>query len=126
MLTRSGMALILVVDDEAVVVKLARIALERAGHRVETASSGADAYAVAAKLEHLDVLIVNHRIPPDRGRDIAERLLRTHPGMKVMHISGWLRQHLEEEDSLTPGAVFLSKPFTISQMQAAVAELLPA
>jgi hypothetical protein len=36
-----------------------------------------------------------------------------------MHVTGWLREELEDEGSLTPGAAFLQKPFTIPQMQAA-------
>jgi two-component system, cell cycle sensor histidine kinase and response regulator CckA len=103
---------ILVVDDEPVVVAVARMTLEHAGYCVVTASSGAEASEAAAKLERVDVLLVDHRIPPDRGRDIADRLLRTHPAMRVMQFSGWAREHLEAEGSLTPGAAFLAKPFT--------------
>jgi len=118
------MAAILVVDDDDLVVRVAGLARERAGHRVVSASSGAEAFKVAASMKHIDVLIVDHRIPPDLGRDIAERLLVNHTEMKVMHISGWARQQLEAEGSLTPGAAFLSKPFTVSKIQTAVAALL--
>lgn len=117
-------AAILIVDDEAPVIHVARAALERAGHKVYTASSGAEAHAFARAIPRVDVLIVDHRIPPDRGRDIAERLLVFHPGVRVVHMSGYSLEDLETEGSLTPGAAFLPKPFTIQQIQDVVAALV--
>jgi DNA-binding response OmpR family regulator len=118
------MAIVLIVDDEDLVTRIIRIALERVHHSVFTASSAAEAYQAATEMVRVDLLIVDHRVSPDRGRDIAERLLLTHPEMRVMHISGWLRPQLESEGGLTLGAAFLSKPFTILQIQAAVGNLL--
>src|ERR1700722_8640514 len=100
------MASILVVDDDSEVTKITKLALEHVGHDVITASSGAEAHQAAAGMESVDVLIVDYRVPPDRGRDIAECLLLTHPEMRVMHISGWFPEQLESEGSLTPGAAF--------------------
>jgi two-component system cell cycle sensor histidine kinase/response regulator CckA len=117
------MSIVLVVDDDALVLKFARLALERAAHTVITAFSGAEAFAMGAKLARIDMLIVDHSLSPNAGRDVAERLLLIYPEMKVMHISGWPREHVEQEGSLIPGAAFLSKPFTISQMRDAVALL---
>jgi two-component system, cell cycle sensor histidine kinase and response regulator CckA len=119
------MGIILVVDDEALVLKFVRLALERAAHTVITAFSGAEAFAMVSKLARVDVLIVDHSLSPDAGRDVAERLLLTYPEMKVMHISGWPQEHVEQEGSLVPGAAFLAKPFTLSQVQDAVALLAP-
>lgn len=119
-----SMAQILLVDDEELVVRVASMALTRAGHTVHAAQSGAEADRIAAELSHIDVLIVNHRITPENGRAIAERLLTTHPGTKVMHISGYPRAHMEAEGSFLPGAAYLSKPFTFQQVQDSVAALV--
>jgi CheY-like chemotaxis protein len=69
-----------------------------------TARSAAEAFAAVEKLARVDVLIVDHSLTPDRGRDVAERLLLKYPEMKIMHISGWLQEQMQEEGSLTPGA----------------------
>jgi two-component system cell cycle sensor histidine kinase/response regulator CckA len=115
---------VLIVDDEPLVIQVARMALERSGYIVETATSSAKAYELAAAMEWLDLLIVDNMMPLDRGRDIAERLMRTYPEMRVMHISGWPREQLEAKNVMTPGAAFLPKPFTCQQLQAAVSTLL--
>jgi two-component system cell cycle sensor histidine kinase/response regulator CckA len=117
------MGIILVVDDDVLVLKFARLALERATHTVITALSAAEAFARVAKLARVDTLIVDHSLSPATGRDVAKRLLLIYPEMKVMHISGWPREHVEQEGSLIPGAAFLSKPFTAAQMRDAVALL---
>jgi CheY-like chemotaxis protein len=125
------MAVILVVDNEEIVIRIAAIALKRAGHTVHTAKSGAEADRIAAELSQIDVLVVDHRIDgaakfmaPENGRAIAERLVRRHRDVKVMQISGYPRAHLAAEGSLVPGAAYLAKPFTLEQMQDSVAALV--
>ena len=120
------MAVIVVVDDEVIVIQVVRMALEHVGHTIHTASSGTEADRIAATIHHMDVLIVDHWIPPETGRVIAERLLRRHTTARVMHISGYPREHLEAEGNFFPGASFLAKPFRIEQMQESVAMLLAA
>jgi DNA-binding NtrC family response regulator len=118
------MATVLIVDDEEMVIRVARKALELVGHKVCVANSRREADQVAKKMDHIDVLIVNHCVPPDSGRSIAEDLLRTHPEARVMHVSGYPRSVLESEGSLTPGSSFLAKPFGITQIQNHVSSIL--
>jgi DNA-binding response OmpR family regulator len=118
------MAVILLVDDEEMVIRVVTTALKRAGHMMHTARSGAEADRIAAEISELDVLIVNHRVAPENGRAIAERLLRTHRDAKVLHTSGYPREHLEQEGSFLPGAAYLAKPFTFRQVQDSVAAIL--
>jgi DNA-binding NtrC family response regulator len=120
------MAVILIVDDEIMVIRFARVALERAKHTVHTADSGVEAWRLAMVTERFDVLIVDHWIPPDTGRAIAERVLVRHPKAKVMHISGYPREHLEDHGWFLPGAAFLGKPFRVHEIQESVAALLAA
>jgi DNA-binding NtrC family response regulator len=88
------------------------------------ARSGQQAVEAAQAAENIDLLIVDHSLPPERGRDIAERILHGHASMKVLHISGYPRSFLAGDDSITPNAGFLAKPFTGQQVKAAVAALL--
>ena len=120
------MAIILVVDDELIVIQVARMALEQAEHTVHTADSGEAAYRLAGTTVSLDLIIVDHWIPPDTGRTIAERVLQEHPTAKVMNISGYPREHLEDPGYLIFGAAFLGKPFRIRQLRESVAALLAA
>jgi len=119
----STMSNILVVDDEQAVLHIARLTLERAGHQVVTAESGAEAFEKASQMDHLDALIVDHIMPADRGGEVAARLSALHPTMKVMHISGWHRDRMEAE-GMTSDSALLEKPFTVQQLRNAVTTLL--
>ncbi len=118
------MAVILVVDDEETVIYLTRATLGRAGYSIHTAHSGDEAEAIAATLPMLDLLIVDHGVPPDNGRNIAERLKSDRPQMKVMQFSGYPQEYLEREGRLLPGAAFLHKPFVPKQLREIVATLV--
>jgi CheY-like chemotaxis protein len=119
------LARILIVDDQAVVLNVLLGALNSLGHGCTVARSGQQALEAAqSSPEKIDLLIVDHSLPPDRGRDIAERILQWHPLMKVLHISGYPKSFLGTHDSITPNAGFLEKPFTAQQIRAAVAALL--
>lgn len=124
--TLSDMAVILVVDDEEFVIYLTRVTLERIGHKIYTARSGEAGEWRAATLPVLDLLIVDHGIPPDGGRQLAERLTQARPGLKVMQFSGYPEEYLRREEKLMPGAVFLHKPFLPKQLQQIVTALLAA
>ncbi len=124
MQSRDATAFVLVVDDEPVIVSLIQAVLGRMGHCVVAAKSSKEAFQAASRMETVDALIVDHRVSADWGRDIAELLLLSHPEMRVMHISGFSGAQLEEEGQLTPGAAFLSKPFTALQLRNAMTALL--
>jgi len=118
------MAIILIVEDDEIVLQVSCKALERAGHCIYCAKSGDEAEEISATLPCVDVLIVDHRVPPDSGRKIAERLLLKHSTAKVMHFSGYSRSMLEQEGSLVPGAAFLQKPFRAKELQDSITALL--
>ena len=120
------MTRVLIVDDEDVVINVLLGVLKAGGHECIVARSRKEAVEAAQYAEKLDLLIIDHSLPPDRGRDIAERVRQWHPSMKVLQISGYSESFLEAEDSITPNAAFLAKPFTVQQVRAAVVALLAA
>jgi CheY-like chemotaxis protein len=120
------LAKILIVDDQDVVVKVVLAAVRSLGHECTVANSGEQAIEAGQSAEKVDLLIVDHSLPPNRGRDVAERILQRHPFMKVLHISGYPKSFLDGDASITPNAGFLEKPFTVQQVKAAVAALLAA
>jgi CheY-like chemotaxis protein len=61
---------ILVVDDEPVVMQVARLVLTRNGYAVLEATTAAEAFAVAdSHAGHIDLLITNHILQDLTGRD---------------------------------------------------------
>ena len=68
------MLMILVVDDEPKIVRLARDYLEKNGFRVVSAGDGPSALAMARR-EHPDLIVLDLLLPGMDGREVC-RILR--------------------------------------------------
>jgi len=87
----TGNETILLVEDEAPLRVLVRKSLARQGYRVLEAPTGGKALAVWQ--EHRDDirLLLTDLVMPDgmSGKELAQRLLRENPGLKVIYTSGY-------------------------------------
>ena len=95
--------LVLVVDDEKEIVKLARDYLERAGFRVLSAGDGEEAVAaIEAHDAPFDLLLCDVVLPGANGPRVHERLCELQPDLPVIYMSGYvgdiLRQHGVDTD----------------------------
>ena len=81
------MATILSVDDELNPLILRKMLLEKAGHRVISASSGAEALRL---LEYVkpDLLLTDQVMPVMTGIQLAQIVKARHPGLPIMIITG--------------------------------------
>jgi nitrogen-specific signal transduction histidine kinase/ActR/RegA family two-component response regulator len=119
-------ATVLLVEDEASVRLLTREILEVHGHLVIEAADGAAALSsAAAHAGPIDVLLTDVVLPQMVGPVLADRLLTERPGLQVVFMSGYAREHLAGVD-LRDGAQFLPKPFRPADLAAAVAAALAA
>jgi signal transduction histidine kinase/CheY-like chemotaxis protein len=99
-----GEELVLLVEDEAGVRRLARRFLENAGYRVLDAASGQDAETIFA--EHradIDLLITDVVMPGMTGPDLFRRLSADEPGLKVIHASGYANGDVASARPQRPG-----------------------
>jgi two-component system, cell cycle response regulator DivK len=109
-------ALVLIVDDDARNLKLARDVLLAAGYRTLAAETGNEAVAVAA--EHLpDVILMDLRLPDMDGTDAA-RILRGEAKTAVIPVVLLSSISLEEGTAWLADAGFagyLAKPIDIDE-----------
>ena len=118
---------ILVLDDEDIVRKFICAALSSEGYAVLEATSAAEAIAVANQAAVIDLLIADHLLKDgSSGPDAANRIVRRHPRMQVLHISGLPRGALDTPQDLTAGIRYIAKPFGPRVLLAAVREVLEA
>jgi two-component system, cell cycle sensor histidine kinase and response regulator CckA len=122
-----GAETILLVEDEEGVRHLMRRTLERAGYAVMTASSVSDALARALdRGRPIDLLLSDVVMPDLSGPDLAQRVVRLHPAMKVLYVSGFTSQLALDSGTLGRRASFLPKPFTPDTLARKVRECLDA
>jgi two-component system cell cycle sensor histidine kinase/response regulator CckA len=113
---------VLVVEDEAGIRGLIRRILVREGYRVIEAADGEEAMEAAAHEGSIDLLLSDVVMPRLGGRELAERLRRLRPGLKVLYISGYSSDAAVQ--AFPEGAGFLQKPFTLESLMAKVREMM--
>jgi signal transduction histidine kinase/CheY-like chemotaxis protein len=107
---------ILVVDDDAVVGMSTAAMLEDLGHRVTSASSGEQALKLFAE-NAFDLVMTDHAMPGMTGAQLVAELRALVPSVRVVLATGFA--DLEEETA--SGVPRLSKPFSLADLEAAVA-----
>ena len=114
--------LILVIDDEPKIAKLARDYLERGGFRVVTAADGRTAFA-AARHERPDLIVLDLNLPELDGLDVCRALRRESDVPIIM-----LTARVDEADRLIGlelGADdYITKPFSPRELVARVRAVL--
>jgi PAS domain S-box-containing protein len=120
-----GSETILVVEDEPLVREMAVRALRRAGYRVLVADGADEALAVEAAADGaFDLLLTDVVMPGLNGRELAEGLLRRHPDLRVLYVSGYTEDAFDGVGSPEDGLELLPKPFTASGLLARVRQVL--
>lgn len=122
---RGGHETVLLVEDEDIVRELAQIILGKFGYRVLCARDGAEACLVADSCgDKIDLLFTDIVMPGINGRDLAERLLKTNTGMKVLYTSGYTQDTIVHRGILDEGLNFISKPYYPQDLAVKVREVL--
>lgn len=123
--TPTGIATILLVEDESGLRKLMRAALERQGYRVLEAKDGAEALSVCRhELEHVDLVVTDLAMPRMTGLQLKDKVLALRSSMKFLLISGYAEGMAEENPQNSNGGNFLEKPFRPDDLVRRVREIL--
>jgi DNA-binding response OmpR family regulator len=113
---------ILVVDDEPKVARLARDYLEKSGFRVLTAADGQSALAIARR-EKPDLVILDLMLPQIDGREVC-RILRRESDVPIIMLTA-LSEEIDQVTGLEIGADdYITKPFSPRALVARVRALL--
>jgi len=115
-------SLILVVDDEPKIVRLARDYLEKNGFRVVTAADGPSALAMARR-ERPDLVVLDLLLPGMDGREVC-RILRRESDVPIIMLTA-LAEESDQIVGLEIGADdYILKPFSPRALVARVRALL--
>jgi signal transduction histidine kinase len=118
-------ALVLVVEDEAMVRDFAVTALEEAGYRVLAAGDGAAALALLEANPDVTLLFTDVVLAgPMNGREVAAAALARQPLLPVLFTTGYTRNAIIHQGRLDEGVNFLGKPYTAVALLERVGRLL--
>ncbi|MDZ7760739.1 MAG: response regulator [Desulfovermiculus sp.] len=121
----TGSETILVVEDEPAILKLGRGMLERLGYTVLTAENASDALQAALEYDGtIDLLITDVVMPEMNGRDLSFQLVKNHPGLKTLFMSGYTANVIAHHGVLDEGVQFIQKPFSLKDLAAKVREAI--
>jgi len=116
---------VLVVDDEAGIRSLLRKVLLREGYEVLEASHGREGLELAnAHKGKIDLLLSDVVMPEMGGIELAHAIQQSHPGTRILLISGYMGATGPEAEKVPAGAAFLQKPFTLNALLAKVKDVL--
>jgi len=123
---RGGNEIILLAEDDPSLRMGMRKALSRLGYRILEASTGIEALEVWKQNRGKIHLLLTDMVMPNgmTGKDLAQRLFRENPRLKVIYMSGYSAEVAGGGFPLQEGGNFLSKPFRAAQLARIIRENL--
>ena len=114
--------LILIVDDEPKIVRLARDYLEKNGFRVTTAADGQSALTTARR-EKPDLIVLDLMLPIMDGREVC-KILRRESDVPIIMLTA-LAEEVDQITGLEIGADdYITKPFSPRALVARIRAML--
>ncbi len=108
-----GTETIILVEDEEALRFLTTEILEAAGYKILEAQNGLHAVELARQYgEQIHLLLTDVVMPGMNGRELADSLGVSRPGIKVLYVSGYTDELVAQHGLLSPGMELLHKPFT--------------
>lgn len=115
---------ILLVEDNPEVRQSLHEALSALGHDVETAVDGFEAEERFGRGGVLPDLLITDVVMPGRsGKETVDRLLESHPSLRVLYVSGYPDDVLLRHGIREGSVEFLQKPFSLEQLRRKIEEI---
>ncbi len=108
-----GTETVLVVEDDASLLDLAKVMLEQLGYRVISASSPGRALELAQAHSHeITLLLTDVVMPGMNGGELSQRVSDLNPEIKCLFMSGYASSFISGPKEVCPEHSFIQKPFS--------------
>ncbi|WP_129125478.1 PAS domain S-box protein [Geomonas oryzae] len=122
-----GNETILVVEDDPAVGRLVESVLRRYGYRVMLAGSGEDALELFESNGHdISLALLDVIMPKMNGKQLCEALRERSPHLKVLALSGYTADVIEDKGIFMEGVDIIKKPAKPLELARKVREMLDA
>jgi len=120
-----GSETILVIEDEEIVRNLASRGLRDHGYSVVEARNGSEALGYMRQHPGTVDLVISDVVMPEMGgRELAQSLALSDPGLPILFMSGYTGEDVVQRGLLDPGVPFQQKPFTPATLATKVRAML--
>lgn len=121
----TGNETILLVDDEQIIIEVARDMLEILGYKVIAAQTGQEAINIYSRQKgEIDLVIQDMVMPGMNGADIFQALKKINASVKVILASGYIMNQQITAIMAQGCRAFMPKPFRLEDLSAKVREVL--
>jgi len=108
---------VLLLEDEAEILKVSKTMLEKLGYRVLAASLPSEAIRLAENnADKIRLVLTDVVMPEMNGRDLAKRLQLLIPNLKCLFMSGYTANVIAHQGVLDEGVYFIQKPFSLKAL----------
>lgn len=123
-LHRRGRERILLVEDEQAVREFAERVLLNQGYHVESAGNGDEALHKCNNHQEFDLLVTDVVMPGMPGPELAERLHKRWPSLRILYLTGYVGNQFLPVTHLNRTSQCLQKPYSANQLAEAVRMML--
>lgn len=120
-----GTGTILVIEDEEIVMDVARAMLEKLGYRILEAETGKQASDIVNNFDgDIDLVLLDIKLPDIDGSKLYTKIKNARPDMKVIVCSGYALDGPAQEILDAGADDFIQKPFSFNTLSEKLKELL--
>lgn len=112
-------AVLLLIDDDSIMLDRCKRILESVGYEVIAVSHGREALR-ALQIEHVDVLILDLKLPDMSGEEIYYAAMHLRPGIRALVHSHYISEPIQRELQKLGVSAFLEKPTSPSELLQAI------
>jgi CheY-like chemotaxis protein len=123
---RTGLATLLIVEDESLMRESVAEFLSRSGYNVLSVGSAEEALETSKSHSEIDLVITDEVLPPMSGQQLAGKLTTAYPEMKALFVSGYSPSAVFHRDVPSLNRAFLQKPFSLPLLAEKVGGVLEA
>ena len=121
-----GSERILLVEDDPLVRRLAVSILNAQGYTVQAVEKLSEIETTLQEAAEFDLLLTDVVMPKMSGSELARRVVRRWPEIKVLFMSGYTTDAIVHHGVLDKNVLFLQKPFTPEGLARKVRDVLDA
>jgi len=120
-----GIETILLVEDDSQVLELTYVILKRQGYTVLCAENGKKALELLKNhYENINLIVTDVIMPGMSGKELYNRVKIQYPKVKVLYMSGYTSNIIDQSEIIKEGLNFIQKPFTVHDLAVAIREIL--